>query len=194
MSDSESSNNLKELICLGNARMHESHEEPELATKAYLRAVAIRMGAHDYEGEVIGNFPEKYKAHGKGELTYSNGERYVGLFIDGKIQETGEIEIHYNDKSVYKGEWKDKEITGWGTITLENGMSLYSEFLKGRSIGKSTVFKPFDRAERGQGMFDLNQIEKFAKLYDIHASVTETITGKVEKDNKNIYQFNNGFV
>jgi hypothetical protein len=36
--------------------------------------------------------------------------QYVGQFTEGKIQETGEIQIVFPDKSIYKGTWVEKMI------------------------------------------------------------------------------------
>jgi hypothetical protein len=75
-------------------------------------AMAFRMGAIDYEGEYKGNFMNSIKAHGLGKITYENGMQYTGQFTDGKIQETGEIEITFPDQSIYKGTWDKKIISG----------------------------------------------------------------------------------
>ena len=53
--------------------------------------MAFRMNAMNYEGEYSGNFMHLIKAHGKVKITYQNGKTFEGTFIDGKLQETGEI-------------------------------------------------------------------------------------------------------
>ena len=54
--------------------------------------MAYRMNAEKYEGEYIGNFMHLIKAHGKGTVTYESGKSFSGRFVNGKLQETGEIE------------------------------------------------------------------------------------------------------
>ena len=51
----------------------------------YLKAMAFRMGAQNYEGEYIGNFMHLIKANGKGKITFQNGLSYKANFVDGKI-------------------------------------------------------------------------------------------------------------
>ena len=90
--------------------------------------MAFRMHAVSYEGDISGNFMHLIKAHGQGVITFHDGHSYKGIFIDGKIQETGPIEITYPDKSVYKGQWKNKSVEGQGTITYPSGTVIEAEF------------------------------------------------------------------
>ena len=85
------------------------------------------MDAEKYKGEYTGNFMHSIKAHGKGTVTYY-GTSFSGRFVNGKLQETGEIEIQYPDKSAYKGTWRDKIFEGQGIKTFPSGASLESEF------------------------------------------------------------------
>ena len=156
-----SSNNIKENVCIGIAKGHALHEEEEKALSYYLKAMAFRMGAVDYEGEHVGNFMQSLKAHGKGKITYKGGLQYTGNFIDGKIQESGEIEIQYPDKSVYKGAWKKKITEGLGVITYANGISLESEFKNSLPVGKSKITNPVVFSSKGDTLFDLNDLDKF---------------------------------
>ena len=103
---------LKENICIGLAKHEEAQKNKDQSLSYYLKAMAFRMGALSYEGEYIGNFMHLIKAHGKGKITYQSGLSYQGNFVDGKIQENGEVKITYPDKSVFKGNWRNKVLEG----------------------------------------------------------------------------------
>ena len=79
------------------------------------------------------------KAHGHGKVTYKDGKSFSGKFIDGKLQETGQIEIVNIDKSVYKGTWRDRVLEGQGNLTYANGVSIVSVFKDTYTIGKAKV-------------------------------------------------------
>ena len=68
-----------------------------------------------YEGER--NQEEKY--HGKGVITYSNGEKYVGEFKDGMLN--GQGTYTYPDGEKYVGEFKDGLLNGKGVAYKVNG-------------------------------------------------------------------------
>ena len=97
------------------------------------------MDAEKYEGEYTGNFMHLIKAHGKGKVTYKSGKSLSGRFVNGKLQETGEIEIQYPDKSAYKGTWRDKVFEGQGKFTFPSGIKIESEFEDTNPVGKAKV-------------------------------------------------------
>lgn len=92
-----------------------------------------------YEGE--GTLFSK-KRHGKGKMTYANGEIYEGEWTDDVRCGQGEL---YKPKSwgklySYKGEWKNDELNGFGTFT--DGYTTYSgSFVGGKYNGKGTLTK-----------------------------------------------------
>jgi hypothetical protein len=107
----------------------------------YLKAMAFRMDAMSYEGEYTGKFMHLIKANGKGKITLHTGKAIQGTFIDGKLLESGEIEIFYPDKSIYKGTWRDTILEGQGNLTFASGVSLDSVFQNSSSVGKAKVTK-----------------------------------------------------
>ena len=62
--DNESSNTIKESICIGTAKGYAHQGKPDKELSFYLKAMAFRMGALNYEGEHKGNFMQFIKAHG----------------------------------------------------------------------------------------------------------------------------------
>ena len=127
----------------------------------YLKAMAFRMDAVSYEGEYTGKFMHLIKANGKGKITFNNGKSFSGTFIDGKLQETGEIEIIFPDKSLYKGTWRDTVWEGQGKLTLASGVTLDSEFQSTVSVGKAKVTKFEKLTIKGPTIFDLNNLQEF---------------------------------
>ena len=152
------------------------------------------MDAAKYEGEYTGNFMHSIKAHGKGKVTYENGKSFSGRFVNSKLQETGEIEIQYPDKSAYKGTWRDKVFEGQGIKTFPSGASLESEFEGTNSVGKAKVtFKKLNHLHSGKAFMNLNKYEEFKVHADPYYSDThmqEEISGEVLQDKIAPNQFN----
>jgi hypothetical protein len=61
-----------------------------------------------YEGEVASSGTRvNGKPHGKGKLTYADGEIYEGGFVDGEFQ--GKGKYMFPDSAVYEGDFVDGE-------------------------------------------------------------------------------------
>ena len=71
-----------------------------------------------------------------GSLTYSNGDKYVGEFKDGKRNGQGTFLFPSGDK--YVGEYKDDKRNGQGTYTNANGDKYVGEFKDGKRNGQGT--------------------------------------------------------
>ena len=80
-----------------------------------------------YEGDVISG-----KAHGRGKLTWKNGDCYIGQF--NMNTRTGKGTFFWADGKSYEGEFTEGEITGKGRFLWHNGDKLEGEFLKGRRL------------------------------------------------------------
>ncbi len=111
-----------------------------------------------YKGEK--NQEGKY--HGKGIITFINGEQWVGEFKDGEpyngvgvyiwpdsSRYEGEIikglfqgqgTYLYADGKKYVGEWKDGEYNGQGTLTYADGEQWKGEFKDGEPYNVSGVY------------------------------------------------------
>ena len=73
----------------------------------------------------VGRFREGEK-HGKGELTWRNGNRYNGDFTDDKIHGYG-TKV-YADGRIYEGNWKNGKREGFGTLTLDDGSAYIGQY------------------------------------------------------------------
>jgi len=113
----------------------------------------------NYEGEL--NDDGLY--HGKGVITYPNGEQYVGDFKDGKRdgqgtyiyssgskyvgewkdgKRGGQGTANYPDGSKYVGEWKDDKRNGQGTLTFPSGEKYVGEWKNNKANGQGTLTFP----------------------------------------------------
>ena len=87
----------------------------------------------NYEGEL--NDDGLY--HGKGVITYPNGEKYVGEFKEGL--RNGQGTYTYPDGEKYVGEWKNGlPFNGRGTFNYPDGSKYVGEFKDGVPNGRGT--------------------------------------------------------
>ena len=77
------------------------------------------------------------KYHGKGIITYRNGEKWEGEFKNGeRFNGQGTIILPSGDK--YVGEFKDGEFNGQGTFTYADGRKYVGEYKDGKYNGQGT--------------------------------------------------------
>jgi len=95
--------------------------------------LAEERGEDQYEGELndIG------QRHGRGTITWSNGDKYEGDFKEGK--EHGQGTITWSDGGKYVGEFKDGKRDGQGTETWSNGYKYEGDFKEGKEHGRGTI-------------------------------------------------------
>ena len=93
-----------------------------------------------YEGE-----REKGEYHGIGTITYPNGEKWEGEFIDGKPY-NGQGTYTFPDGEKYVGELKDGNFHGQGTYTIPIGSGMVAkyvgDFIDGKYDGQGTFTVP----------------------------------------------------
>ncbi|KAJ4459895.1 putative phosphatidylinositol-4-phosphate 5-kinase [Paratrimastix pyriformis] len=88
-----------------------------------------------YQGEKKGNLP-----HGKGKITYVNGESYEGDFSNG--QRHGQGKYTYLDGGNYEGEWRNNVTHGHGKSTYANGKTYVGHFENGQVNGEGRLVYP----------------------------------------------------
>ena len=76
------------------------------------------------------------KIEGKGTYTFSNGDKYVGEWVNGKIEGKGTYTFANGDN--YVGEFKNGKREGKGTYTISDGDKYFGEWVNGKREGKGT--------------------------------------------------------
>ena len=134
---------------------------------------------YPYQGQVN----QKGQAHGQGTMTYSDGSKYTGGWVDGKRHGRGHItfangiiyEGQFSNDSVngrgksttpegkiYEGEWVDFKTTGLGKTLFPGGATYVGSYLDNKFHGHGTYTSPNgdkyvgewrDNTRRGQGIY-----------------------------------------
>ena len=66
------------------------------------------------------------KPHGKGTITYENGDSYEGEWKDDVM--AGQGTYTWPNRNKYEGEWKNGKKHGEGTIFYQDGSKVVGEF------------------------------------------------------------------
>jgi hypothetical protein len=128
---------------------------------------SLRGGVHvTYEdGTYDGEVDKNGKKHGKGKMTYFNGEIYDGEWGNDKPNGMGKY-VHPNGTTTYEGEFKDDEFSGYGE---------YKSAVQNRD-----GYKNFNIVYRGY--FDKGKRNGFGHLYTSGRSGSGTIYGEFKND------------
>ena len=77
-----------------------------------------------YQAEYVGELENGN--HGKGSITYENGEIYEGEWKEGLKEGLGSLTSPNGSK--YEGEWKNDKMEGQGNYTWPNGKKYEGEW------------------------------------------------------------------
>lgn len=123
----------------------------------------ITADGHKYTGEmktiegVVGLVFE-----GKGEIAYTNGDRYEGAFV--RNQRSGAGTLTYADGGSYEGEWHNDMRHGCGSLTEASGSVFEGTFVEDKkhgmgmeslASGESYTGKFDGNMRHGRGILDL---------------------------------------
>ena len=75
--------------------------------------------------------------NGQGTYTWSDGQKYVGEWKDGKQHRQGTYT--WSDGNKYVGDLKDNKFNGQGTFTFANGNKYVGEFKDNKFNGQATL-------------------------------------------------------
>ena len=101
-----------------------------------------------YEGEMKNSVPD-----GKGKISFSNGENYIGDFVLGEM--TGNGTFIFADKTIYKGGIKNGVFNNEGILKWNNGTEYHGYFVDSLLCGKGKIFNI--QGEEYDGDFDKNE-------------------------------------
>ena len=154
---------------------------------------------------------EKNIPHGSGILIYKNGDKYYGMFQNGKKNIAG---IYYFKKNGgrYEGEWKDNKMNGYGKYFYPNG-TIYEGYFKDNirdGVGilttskgdvYKTIWKGGNVSDYGRIIYhDGKNYEGYIHNYQKHSCGILTypngdkFIGNFKEDNFSVghYQYKNG--
>jgi len=119
-----------------------SAEKPASAEKSAsldksASAKKLASATPSLEEEYEGERNEKNEKHGKGKLTYVNGDVYEGNWKNNK--RNGEGTIVFQNKTTYTGRWSNDRIHGHGTFKYFNGDVYEGVFDNGKKSGDGTM-------------------------------------------------------
>lgn len=100
-----------------------------------------------YEGNLYHGIP-----HGEGQVTFANGDRYIGSFQLGKSDGNGEFFGETPEgKFHYKGQFKNDKMHGKGRYEFSNGDTFDGGFHEGKFSGEGLYI--FTTGELYSGQF-----------------------------------------
>ena len=126
------------------------------------------QGTYTYSNgdKYIGEFKDG-KKHGQGTYTFAGG-KYEGEFKDAKRD--GQGTLTFADGLKYEGEWKDDKFYGQVTVTYGNGNKYIGEFKDGKKHGQGTytyadgnkyIGEYQDGKRNGQGTYTFQNGSKY---------------------------------
>lgn len=109
----------------------------------------------------IGDFNEIGERHGPGELLWSNGDKYVGCFVNGLRH--GQGTLYFKDGSEYVGAWEKNVMHGAGTRRFKNGDVYIGNYTNGKRAGEGRFY--FANGDMYYGNWEADQIHGFGRYY-----------------------------
>lgn len=152
------------------------------------------------------NIIKKSMRNGKQEVTYKDGSKYYGDFLNGKFDGQGTLEypggktyegewergeengagiLKDKDRVIYDGEWKNGKFNGRGVFYYEDGSRYEGAFASGQFNGKGTLTYPDGRINYTGNWVDGHEAG-FGKYYFEDGSTYEGMfkNGKFEGKGK----------
>ena len=102
------------------------------------KADAAAQGEADGEEAKYEGQHRDGRPHGRGVLTFANGDRYVGEFADGEIRGRGTMHLTNGDVYGGDGEFDSRGFQGCGLYVRANGDRYLGQFRDGRFHGRGT--------------------------------------------------------
>lgn len=163
-------------------RYHHPASESEGATSSAAssgqrktRRKRIRVSEHGW-GVYEGQLDSLGEPHGRGTVTWENGGKYDGDWVDGKANGNGMMNYgngdkyeggwkdgcrfgqgthHFKDGGVYEGQWRNAAPDGQGKMTLKNGSHYEGAWKDGKWHGTGIV-RPVNGGE-WEGTFHMGK-------------------------------------
>ena len=148
---------------LSTSPAYNDEEKPAaLSRRAKANIVATANSKETKECYVGSRHPVTRHRHGRGVMTYPNGCRYAGEFVNDMRQGQGKC-WYPRGLGVYTGQWYQNEKHGVGTMVYANGNVYDGMWHRDRHNGKGTLLMKgraemyagefVDNKRHGQGVF-----------------------------------------
>ena len=169
----------------GGADVYDDEDIAQAMT-VHAQPVGPNMTSCTYKGEynVMG------KRHGDGELTWINGDTYIGRFKDGYIEGRGTINFH--DKTEYSGQWKKNKFHGDGTRRFQNGNVYNGNYVDGKRQGQGKCY--FANGDMYVGDWKNDTIHGFGRYYYNNGHSFEGMFRDGKRNGRGKYQLTDGKV
>lgn len=162
-------------------QQHHQHSSAEATTSSVsssqrkVRRKRIRVSEHGW-GVYEGHLDHLGEPHGRGMVTWENGGKYDGEWVDGKANGRGTMNYgngdryeggwkdgcrfgtgmhHFKDGGVYEGQWRNAAPDGRGKMTLKNGSHYEGAWKDGKWHGHGIV-RPVNGGE-WEGTFEMGK-------------------------------------
>ncbi|CAF0723626.1 unnamed protein product [Adineta steineri] len=112
--------------------------------------------ANEHEGEMKGE-----KKHGKGQMDYANGGKYIGMWVEGN--RIGQGVYIFNNGDRYEGQFKDNLVHGKGQMDFANGDKYTGDYIDDKRTGQGVYI--YANGNRYEGEFKDNKRHGKGKMY-----------------------------
>lgn len=136
----------------------------------------------------IGGFNSSGERNGSGELLWSNGDRYVGNFLDGTRH--GQGTLYFADGSEFVGTWAYNFMHGEGTRRFPNGDIYMGEYCDGKRSGVGRFY--FANGDMYHGDWHDDKFHGFGRFYYSNGQRFEGTFCKSKRHGKGKLQRNDG--
>jgi hypothetical protein len=130
------------------------------------------------------------EAEGQGQLSWSNGDRYVGAFFNGK--QHGQGVLHFHNGAEYSGSWECGSMHGQGTHRLHNGDIFTGNFSNGQRTGQGTM--TFANGDKYVGSWKDGRMDGLGRYYYVNGQCFEGSFLNGKRHGQGKHQFADGSV
>lgn len=180
-SSAENESDNQRHVHFASSAQHELHSSADASNSVTssgqrkVRRKRIRVSEHGW-GVYEGHLDHLGEPHGRGTVTWENGGKYDGEWVDGKANGQGSMNYgngdiyeggwkdgcrfglgthHFKDGGVYEGQWRNAAPDGKGKMTLKNGSHYEGDWKDGKWHGHGIV-RPVNGGE-WEGAFEMGK-------------------------------------
>lgn len=169
-----------------NRGTHVAADDDDTALMVFVQPIGPGMISCTYKGE----YNMMGKRHGDGELTWINGDKYIGKFNDGYIDGRGTI--YFRDGTEYAGQWKKNRFHGEGTRRFQNGNVYNGNYVDGKRQGQGKCY--FANGDMYVGDWKGDTIHGFGRYYYNNGHSFEGMFRDGKRNGRGKYQLTDGRV